>query len=99
MESQKELNENTDLIEKEVDSKNNKKVIWFAMVIIPVIIAILSFAVFSGYATSAKLHSETIQSLQEKQGETHGDQSSQIQNRWFLRSALRFRRRGGPGQV
>lgn len=67
MESQNELNENTDLIEKEVDSKNNKKVIWFAMVVIPVIIAILSFAVFSGYATSAKLHSETIQSLQEKQ--------------------------------
>ena len=67
MESQNELNENTDLIEKEVDSKNNKKVTWIAMVIIPVIIAILSFAVFSGYASSAKLHSETIYSLQEKQ--------------------------------
>ncbi len=67
MENQNVLNENTDLIEKKFDSKKKRKIIWAAMVIIPVIIAILSLAVFSGYATSAKFHSETIHSLQEKQ--------------------------------
>ena len=62
-----DLIENIDLIEKKNESKRNSKIIWAMMVVIPVIIAILSLAVFSGYATSAKFHSETIHSLQEKQ--------------------------------
>lgn len=67
MENQNELNETTDLVEQKKESKRKSKTILAAMVIIPVIIAILSLAVFSGYATSAKFHSETIHSLQEKQ--------------------------------
>ena len=67
MENQNELNEITDLVEQKKESKRKSKTILAAMVIIPVIIAILSLAVFSGYATSAKFHSETIHSLQEKQ--------------------------------
>ena len=67
MENQNELNENTGLVEQKKESKRKSKTILAAMVIIPVIIAILSLAVFSGYATSAKFHSETIHSLQEKQ--------------------------------
>ena len=67
MENQNELIENTDLVEQKKESKRKSKTILAAMVIIPVIIAILSLAVFSGYATSAKFHSETIHSLQEKQ--------------------------------
>lgn len=67
MENQNELIENTNLVEQKKESKRKSKTILAAMVIIPVIIAILSLAVFSGYATSAKFHSETIHSLQEKQ--------------------------------
>lgn len=67
MENKHDLIENKDLIEKKSEYKRKKKIIWATMVIVPVIIAVLSLAVFSGYATSAKVHSNTINSLQEKQ--------------------------------
>lgn len=61
------VDENVDLIEKRKERRRQKKIITTVMIIVPLLIAILSFAVFSEYAASAKLHSDTINALQEKQ--------------------------------
>ena len=60
-------NEVETLIDGQMSGEKNNKIVFILMVVIPLIISILSFAIFANYATSAKIHSVTINSLQEKQ--------------------------------
>ena len=50
-----------------MEEKNKQKVFYILKIIIPLLIAILSFAVFSNYAASDKIHNDTIATLQAKQ--------------------------------
>ena len=50
-----------------MEEKNKYKLFYVLKVIIPLLIAILSFAVFSNYAASDKIHNNTIATLQAKQ--------------------------------
>lgn len=50
-----------------MEEKNKHKLLYALKIIIPLLIAILSFALFSNYAASDKLHNDTIATLQAKQ--------------------------------
>lgn len=50
-----------------MEEKNKYKLLYALKIIIPLLIAILSFALFSNYAASDKLHNDTIATLQAKQ--------------------------------
>lgn len=50
-----------------MEEKNKHKLLYALKIVIPLLIAILSFALFSNYAASDKLHNETIATLQAKQ--------------------------------
>lgn len=50
-----------------MEEKNKQKLFYILKIIIPLLIAILSFAVFSNYAASDKIHNDTIATLQAKQ--------------------------------
>ena len=50
-----------------MEEKNKHKLLYALKIVIPLLIAILSFALFSNYAASDKLHNDTIATLQAKQ--------------------------------
>lgn len=50
-----------------MEEKNKHKLLYVLKIVIPLLIAILSFALFSNYAASDKLHNDTIVTLQAKQ--------------------------------
>ena len=50
-----------------MEEKNKHKLLYVLKIVIPLLIAILSFALFSNYAASDKLHNDTIATLQAKQ--------------------------------
>lgn len=50
-----------------MEVKNKHKLLYALKIVIPLLIAILSFALFSNYAASDKLHNDTIATLQAKQ--------------------------------
>lgn len=50
-----------------MEEKNKHRLLYALKIVIPLLVAILSFAIFSNYAASDKLHNDTITTLQAKQ--------------------------------